>query len=136
MLPIRGLKSTAIRASLHEASAKLQFGALRVKSQGILTLLFALMSRDPFGCGLGADADPHPPRLERSNLLLYRNSNGEVRPVKSVRDWQKRRAEIRRAMEEVMGPLPGKGKRCPLDVHVEEEVDGGDYVRRFLTYAS
>jgi len=136
MLPIRGLKSTAIRASLREASAKLQFGALRVKSQGILTLLFALMSRDPFGCGLGADADPHPPRLERSNLLLYRNSNGEVRPVKSVRDWQKRRAEIRRAMEEVMGPLPGKGKRCALDVHVEEEVDGGDYVRRFLTYAS
>ncbi|PYJ85204.1 MAG: alpha/beta hydrolase [Verrucomicrobia bacterium] len=39
-------------------------------------------------------------------------------------------------MQEVMGPLPGKEKRCPLDVKVEEEVDCGDYVRRFLTYAS
>src|SRR5439155_1680367 len=49
---------------------------------------------------------------------------------------QRRREEIRRDMGEVMGPLPGKGRRCALDVHVEEEVDGGDYVRRFLTYAS
>src|SRR5205823_11748349 len=54
MLPIRGLKPTAtITASLREASAEIHLCPLRVKSQGILTLLFALMSRDPFGCGLG-----------------------------------------------------------------------------------
>src|SRR5437660_8594987 len=64
------------------------------------------------------------------------NTKGHALSAKSVRDWQKRRAAIVRAMQEVMGPLPGKEKRCPLDVHVEEEVDGGDYVRRFLTYAS
>ncbi len=75
-------------------------------------------------------------RLARTNLLIYRDSKGAVRPVKSVRDFQKRRAEIVRSMENVMGPLPGKDKRCPLDPKIEEELDCGDYVRRLLTYAS
>src|SRR6266545_4175296 len=39
-------------------------------------------------------------------------------------------------MREVMGPLPREEKRCPLDVKTEEEADCGDYVRRYLTYAS
>jgi hypothetical protein len=75
-------------------------------------------------------------RWERMNLLVYRADNAGLRPVKSVADWQKRRAAILRAMQEVMGPLPGDDKRCPLDARIEEEVDCGDYVRRFITYAS
>lgn len=75
-------------------------------------------------------------RLDRTDLLLFHDAKGQVLPVKSVTDWKKRRAEILRGMQEIMGPLPGKGKRCPLDVKIEEEVDCGDYVRRFLTYAS
>jgi len=75
-------------------------------------------------------------RLDRTNLLLFHNAKGEVLSVKSVGDWKKRRAEILRGMQEIMGPLPGKEKRCPLDVQIEEEVDCGDYVRRFLTYAA
>jgi hypothetical protein len=75
-------------------------------------------------------------RLERTNLLIYRDNKGAGLSVKTVRDWAKRRAEILRGMEEVMGPLPGKDKLCPLDPKVEEEVDCGDYVRRLLTYAS
>jgi hypothetical protein len=76
------------------------------------------------------------PRLDRTNLLIYRNEAGDVFPVKSIADWQKRRAEIIAGMQEVMGPLPGREKRCPLDVQIEEEVDCGSYVRRFLSYAS
>ena len=75
-------------------------------------------------------------RLSRTNLLIYRGNQGAVLPVKSVRDWPKRRAEILRGMMEVMGPLPGKDKGCPLDPKIEEEVDCGDYVRRYLTYAA
>jgi hypothetical protein len=33
-------------------------------------------------------------RLGRNNLLVYRDGQGDPQPVKSVRDWQKRRAEI------------------------------------------
>jgi dienelactone hydrolase len=76
------------------------------------------------------------PRLPRDNLLLYRGEDGQPRAVKSVEDWLKRRSEIIRGMEAVMGKLPGKEKRCPLDVKVEEEVDCGKYVRRLITYAS
>ncbi len=35
-----------------------------------------------------------------------------------------------------MGPLPGKEKRCPLDMRTEEEADCGSYVRRLISYAS
>lgn len=76
------------------------------------------------------------PRLPRDNLLVYRDAKNETRPVRSTKDWLKRRAEIVRGMEAIMGKLPGIEKRCPLDVRVEEEVDCVSYVRRLVTYAS
>lgn len=75
-------------------------------------------------------------RLPRTNLLVFHGKRGEVLPVESKSDWLKRRAEIVRGMQEIMGPLPGKTKRCPLDVHVEEEKGCGNYVRRLISYAS
>jgi dienelactone hydrolase len=78
-----------------------------------------------------------PERLPRENLLVYRaDAHSETRPVKSTRDWLKRRAEIVRGMETVMGKLPGKAKQCALEVKVEEEADCGSYVRQLITYAS
>lgn len=74
--------------------------------------------------------------MPRDNLLLFRGADGGAQPVRSAEDWAKRRAEVVRGMEAVMGKLPGKEKRCPLDPKVEEEVDGGKYVRRLITYAS
>ncbi|MFO0841634.1 MAG: SMP-30/gluconolactonase/LRE family protein [Gemmataceae bacterium] len=75
-------------------------------------------------------------RLPRENLLVYRGADGQPAPVRTAEDWAKRRAEVVRGMELVMGKLPGAGKRCPLDPKTEEEVDGGTYVRRLITYAS
>ena len=40
---------------------------------------------------------------------------------------KRRRAEILRGMQEVMGPLPGREKRCALDLRVEAETDCGSY---------
>lgn len=76
------------------------------------------------------------PRLPRDNLLVYRRPNNDVVAVRNMDDWQKRRDEIRRNMQIVMGPLPGPEKRCPLDMQVEEEVEVGNYVRRLITYQS
>src|SRR5262249_49070649 len=89
-----------------------------------------------FGPLPGAAAGEPRPRLPRDNLLVYRGPDGKPVPVTTVADWAKRRAEVVRGMESVMGKLPGDEKRCPLDVKVEEEVDGGTYVRRLITYAS
>lgn len=77
-----------------------------------------------------------PPRLPRDNLLVYRDIDGQSRPVTSVDDWSKRRAETIRGMESVMGKLPGPEKVVPLDVKIEEEFDGGTYIRRLITYSS
>jgi hypothetical protein len=82
------------------------------------------------------DVPTATPRLPRDNLLVFRGPNNELLPVKTTDDWLKRRAEIVRGAQVVMGVLPGREKRCPLDMKVEEEVDRGSYVRRFITYAS
>lgn len=75
-------------------------------------------------------------RLPRTNLLVFHNKSGEVRPVKSKSDWMKRRAEIVKAFELIAGPLPGKEKKCPLAVRIEETVDCDTYERRLITYQS
>ncbi|MBM3876311.1 MAG: alpha/beta hydrolase [Verrucomicrobia bacterium] len=76
------------------------------------------------------------PRLPRTNLLVFATHAGEVKPVKSVGDWQKRRASVLAGMQDVMGKLPGKEKRAAPDLKVDEEVDCGTYVRRLVSYAS
>lgn len=88
------------------------------------------------GSAPGAVGAADLPRLPRDNLMLYRGEDGKPRPVTSLDEWAKRRAEIVRGAESIMGKLPGAEKRCPLDVKVEEEVDCGKYVRRLITYAS
>ena len=76
------------------------------------------------------------PRLDRLNLLQFRDGNGKVQSAKTPDDWQKRRAEIVKGMIAVMGRLPGKDRRVDLDVKIEEEVDAGKYIRRLITYQS
>src|SRR4051812_3474069 len=57
-------------------------------------------------------------------------------PADSEAAWNTRRAEILKAAQDVMGPLPGAEKRCPLEVKIESETDEGTYLRRLITYAS
>src|SRR5262245_7462608 len=96
----------------------------------ILAVIAILPARAP------AEPPVSKPRLPRDDLLVYRGDDSKPRPVKTVEDWARRRAEIVRGMEAVMGPLPGPAKRCPLDPKTEEEVDCGKYIRRLVTYAS
>src|SRR5207253_1287880 len=96
----------------------------------------ALISLLACPSGLSAEAPTSARGIERTNLLIYRSPSGEATPVKSVADWQKRRASILEAMQKVMGPLPGKEKRCALEVRTEEEADCGDYLRRLMSYNS
>jgi dienelactone hydrolase len=97
---------------------------------GMLVIAFANASPGP------AAAPDNPPRLDRTDLLVYRTRSGEAAPVKTKGQWEKRRAEIIRGMMTITGPLPGKAKRCPLDVQVKTETDRGSYVCRDITYAS
>src|SRR5512139_981094 len=77
-----------------------------------------------------------PERLPSTNLLVYRNGANRLAPVETKRQWQHRRREILLGMQKVMGPLPGRKRRCALDVRTIEETDCGSFVRRNLSYAS
>ena len=83
--------------------------------------------------GTAAEPVPYP---NHANLLVVRDEQGQERPVKTPADWAVRRQHLLDNMQQVMGPLPGKEKRCPLDMKIVEEVDCGDYVRRQISYAS
>jgi len=86
------------------------------------------------GCFLAVAEEPV--RLDRNNLLQYRDASGKVQRATTPADWQKRRAEILRGMQEVMGKLPSEDRRVPLEVELEEEADADTYVRRLITYQS
>jgi dienelactone hydrolase len=87
-----------------------------------------------FGCSLAAQQEPG--RLDRRNLLQFRDERGRINSVRTVRDWLRRRAAILAGMQQVMGPLPGAEKRCPLDLRTEEESERGSHLLRRITYAA
>src|SRR4051812_31322656 len=71
-------------------------------------------------------------------LFVAAASATELRPIPALSEaaWNARRAEILQAAQEVMGPLPGAEKRCPLELRIVSESDEGTYVRRLIDYAS
>jgi len=77
-----------------------------------------------------------PDRLDRFDLLRFRDGDGGVSTAVTSAQWRDRRASIIRGMHEVMGAVPSDERRVPLDVKVLEEADAGTYVRRRITYAS
>ena len=95
---------------------------------GALALLFA-------GAAPLRGQDGPASRLDRLDLLQYRDDQGRVRPVTTTAQWRRRRDEILRGMQAVMGPSPDVA-RVPLDLQVTDEVDCGSYVRRAISYAS
>lgn len=74
--------------------------------------------------------------LSRTNLLEYRAADGSVKFAATAAEWSTRRTEALKGFQEIAGPLPGKEKRCDLDVKIDEETDCGSYIRRAITYAS
>lgn len=83
-----------------------------------------------------APVAPSTKRLPRTDLLLYRTSQGTVKKAKTPKEWLKRRDEILRSMESVMGSMPDASKRCELNPETIEEFDAGSYIRRLITYQS
>ena len=74
-------------------------------------------------------------RKDRKQLLEPSLTQGGD-PNQSILAWRRKTTNIRRAMQRVMGRLPGEERRVPLDVKVIEEVDCGSYVRRLIEYQS
>lgn len=95
-----------------------------------------------FFLGTACLAETPPPSvppirgLSRSNLLEIRGGDGQIVNARTAQEWEARRKEALAGFQEVAGPLPAPGKRCPLDIKVESETDCGSYVRRAITYSA
>jgi len=75
-----------------------------------------------------------PGRLDAHNLLQFHDAEGTVRTVTNAAEWEQRRNEIVRGMQQVMGPLPGEARRGPFEWRLIEEADAGTYIRRLISY--
>ena len=78
-----------------------------------------------------AKSSPYP---NHRDLLVYADKSGELKPVKTVADWQHRRADILKGIEEAMGPLPSRDQLPSLDVKVSDEIKGPGFIRRTITF--
>ena len=80
-------------------------------------------------------AQPAPlPYPEHSDLSYYLDANGYPRPILTPGDWQVRRRHVLAHMQSVMGPLPDRAKRVPLDLQRLEEVKLDGVVREKIEY--
>lgn len=78
---------------------------------------------------------PVPAYPDHTKLLVVRDGGGQETPVKSLADWDVRRAHIVASFERVAGPLPGGERRVRLDVQVLEEHPEARYVRKKVRFA-
>ncbi len=74
--------------------------------------------------------------LDHTDLSYFRDTNGKQQSIKTIKDWERRRADILRGMQQVMGKFPNRDKLLPLDVKVTEETHVGKLLRRKLSFQS
>ena len=70
------------------------------------------------------------------DLLVYENSRGKTKSIKSQKQWHKQRDQILEGMQKVMGPLPDRSKKVPIDLQIIEEVTAGNVRRLKITFAA
>lgn len=75
-----------------------------------------------------------PAYREHQDLSYYLDAAGRKVSIRTPADWEVRRRHILANMQLVMGALPGKDRRVPLEVKQIEEVEVGKLRRRKLSY--
>ena len=98
----------------------------------IAVIAVCLVVRFP---ALGGAEEFAPVYSEHQDLSYYLDASGNKQAIKSKADWEIRREHILANMQVVMGKLPGKSQRVPLDARELEEAKlDGDLVRRKISY--
>jgi dienelactone hydrolase len=102
-----------------------------IRVRPLLLLLLA-----PFAApAVRAAEEPPPPRYPvRTDLLTVLDDEGKSQPVRTAADWERRRAHIMTALEQVMGPLPEEHRKLPLDAKVIEETALPGLIRKKVSF--
>ncbi|MEI6503195.1 MAG: acetylxylan esterase, partial [Armatimonadota bacterium] len=72
---------------------------------------------------------------DKLNLMMVLDADGQPHPVRTVADWQRRRAHILANLQLVMGELPSNRRPCPLDMQILEKIETVQCVRLKITYS-
>jgi dienelactone hydrolase len=71
----------------------------------------------------------------KRNLLLFKDTNGKTKAIKNEKEWNNRREQILDSIQLVMGPLPDRSHKVPLDITIQEESDIDGIIRRKISFA-
>lgn len=77
-----------------------------------------------------------PDYPSHANLFVYRDADGELRPVKTAEDWRVRRRHILAGMEQAMGPLPDRENLPPLAPETSNGVEGEGFTRLTIRFTT
>jgi dienelactone hydrolase len=75
-------------------------------------------------------------RPVHQSLDWYWDKTGQPQTLKTLEDWEKRRASIVAGFESATGKLPSRENLPDLDVQVSERIETGKYTRETITFAS
>ncbi len=89
-------------------------------------LFFLLISIVLTGC---------PTNVQENNLLLYRDSKGRIKPVKSLAEMEIKREQILDSLQAVMGKLPDRSNLPPFDLQVIDSSIQKNYIRYRVNFA-
>jgi pimeloyl-ACP methyl ester carboxylesterase len=96
-------------------------------------LLGTLLFVAALGMCIQQPASQQPIHTDKENLLTYYDAAGGSHRVKTVADWEIRRAQILHNMQLVMGPLPAPSN-APLDVQIESTAELATARREKITF--
>lgn len=133
--------SSRTRATSRFTAVNPDVAVFRVSRAAVLLTVVWLILANGIACGSANAAPADAPRasqLTRTNLLVRGAGSTAGKPglIRSPRQWRSARPELLNRMEQVMGPMPGLGKRCPLDLRIESEEQLEGFVRQRISYAS
>ncbi len=97
----------------------------------LFRILLAIAGLDLLTLPLAAQPQP-----DHSHLMEYVDDQGNIKPVITPEDWQKRRCEIIEGMQQAMGPLPDRTHLAKPDIKVVEEIKGEGYTRQTITFTT
>lgn len=110
---------------------------MRISSCLLLVSLSFLVAAEAAGrAAAEAGAGERDCGLNPRELLFYCDEAGDRRPVRTIAQWERRRAAVLRNFQRVAGPLPDASRKVPLHVQVISEERSEKFVRRKITFAS
>lgn len=73
---------------------------------------------------------------EITDLLYFKDSTGQNQLVTNMAQWEQKRWQILKGMQEVMGKLPDRTGLPPLDIHISDTLKTDRYYRLTISFTA